>query len=141
MCRRVEVRRRSVSWRVLALCLALLPLEGTLTTVAAAMVSPHAGHCTDHLCSCMKRCPPKRPATRTHGCHGSDQAPAGPFFQSAGCHHEQEIVGPVMTRPHLFVAAVAVDPGFESSGVSTGAAAWPLAGFRPIDLQPPKARA
>jgi hypothetical protein len=134
-------RRRPLLGRLLALFLALLPVHGAAATVAAAASSPFSHACTDHVCSCLKKCPPKKAAKATHGCHGGSDAPANPLFQSAGCHHQEEMTGPVATRPHLIPSPTDVAPDFRSADVAGVSAAPPLAGFLTRDRRPPKTHA
>jgi hypothetical protein len=127
---------------MLALFLALLPVVGSAATVAAEATGFAQGACTDHVCSCLKKCPPKKPAPVHRSCHGGDDGgdgPSNPLFQSAGCHHGDDSVGPVAAIPHLLPVGIEIDPGFASADAVSSGPARPLAGFRHLDLQPPKA--
>jgi hypothetical protein len=128
--------------RLLALLLALMPIEGAAATIVANGVSVAHGACTDHVCSCVKKAAPSAPAGHRK-CHGDD-APAEPtsLLKGFGCNHGDGdgVVSPALTRPHLLPFAVEVDPGFQSADLVGRRPAPPLAGFPHLDRKPPRPR-
>jgi hypothetical protein len=123
--------------RLLALALALLPLQGAATLVTEAP-SDHA-HCSGTVCRCVSHCPPKKKAARP--CHEA-AAPLGALVQSAGCRTGQdEAAAPVSTRPHVTPAPFDLGPAFKSVALAVPAASPALPGFLQIDLPPPRTRA
>jgi hypothetical protein len=126
---------------MVALFLALLPIYGSAATVAATVTAPARGACTDRVCSCHKQCLPKKAPPVHRSCHGGDDGPSNPLFQSAGCHHGDDSFGPVASTPQLLPLEILVAPTQDAADAVNLASAHPCAGFPHLDLQPPKARA
>jgi hypothetical protein len=121
--------------RLLALALALLPLQGSAATLAAGTPDGHS-HCTGDVCRCVSHCPPKKPAARS--CH-EVEGPLGALIQSAPCHGAQdEAAAPVSTRPQVTPAPFDVGPAFRTFTLAASAATAVLPGFLQIDLPPPR---
>lgn len=124
---------RSVLRKVVALLLALLPIEsGAMTIVAIEKAAPF-GPGAEHAC-CRRYCPPKQ---AHHDCHG--EASAGPLFQPAGCHHGEEGASPVAAiRPHLMPDETVVDPGYRAQEQPAVADSTGAPGYLEIVVPPPR---
>lgn len=130
-------RNRGVVRRLLALWLALLPLQGYASVVFAAESGTH-GQCTDHVCACMRHCPPKKAGG--HGCH--EAAPASAFSLEPGrCDHPTDGTVAPSVEPHVVPVAALLGRAFDRAPTVIAAAPRPHTGFLHIDLQPPRARA
>jgi heme A synthase len=120
--------------RLLALALALLPVQGSAATLVAGAPSGHA-HCTGDVCRCVSHCPPKKTAARP--CHEAE-APRGALVQAATCGAQEEAAAPVSTRPQVTPAPFVLGPAFRTFELATSAATGALPGFLQIDLPPPR---
>jgi hypothetical protein len=92
----LSMRRAFLGLALLALLLDPLAL---VARVAAA-----GGHaCSDHLCLCSSRCPPRRTAARDH-CQGASKSAAA---MRAACRHDKTTALPSATVAVLATAASA----------------------------------
>jgi hypothetical protein len=131
--------RRRLLQRVLALAVVSLPVPGS----AFSLIAPPGGaHCGEQVCRCAHHCPMRTPAERAQkakpSCH--EEAPAAAtFWQPGGCGAPpQGTEAPPPVRPH--VAEAAFDLGPADVGAAPIVPLWldPAAGFRTIDLPPPR---
>ena len=121
--------------RLLALALALLPVQGSAATLVAGAPAGHS-HCAGDVCRCVSHCPPKKPAARS--CHEAE-APLGALIQAAPCGGaEEEAAAPVSTRPQMTPAPFDVGPAFATFALAPDTAAGALPGYLHIDLPPPR---
>jgi hypothetical protein len=123
---------RPAIWRrVAALVLLLAPFQGS--AVAWAAQDTHERGCHDHVCACTARhCPPKKPAGHCHGESGGLQLVPG------ACHHPQAAIGPTVLRPHVVPEPAALEPPDAATARLTPRDPSLHAGFREIDLPPPR---
>ena len=122
--------------RLLALALALLPLEGSAATLVAGAPAGHA-HCAGDVCRCVSHCPTKKPAA-PRSCH-EVEAPLGAAIQAASCHGAQDEAGaPVSTRPQVTPEPFDLGPAFRTFALAAVPATGALPGFLQIDLPPPR---
>lgn len=121
--------------RLLALALALLPVEGSAATLVAGAPSGHA-HCSGSVCRCASHCPPKKQAAPS--CH-EREAPLGALMHGARCQGEpDEASAPVSSRPQVTPAPFDVGPAFRASALAVAPETGVRAGFLQIDFPPPR---
>jgi hypothetical protein len=118
------VRKRCIAWAVLAVL--LLPVAG-----AFAGTSSHG--CTDHVCACLKHCPPKR--TSPTPCHGEESAPSDEMYGRCGHPAPALVTTAAFVLPEVEGAPLVLD----IATTEPAPAVLPLAGYQPTLLHPPRA--
>jgi len=134
----VRIRPTSAAHRLLACVLAAIPFLGGFSAVVTA-AEDHATACRDHVCACVRYCPPKR-AAAAGGCHGAGASLPRTTMRPGGCQHEEDVSNVSLTRPHLLPAATTLSRDPVADGAPAAWAAPSLDGFLTIDLPPPRPR-
>jgi hypothetical protein len=120
-----------IARRLVALVLLLAPVQGS----AAVFLRGDAhDRCRGHVCACFQKCATTPSA---HHCHGGDEE-LGRRLRPGRCQHGDDGFVPLATRPHLMPAAAGTDVALATTLLAPACERFPLAGFRTIDLPPPR---
>lgn len=120
--------------RLLALWLALVPVQPAVAAIAPPPPDPAAALCTSHGC-CARPGGLRRPAT-ARSCHGSS---AG--YIVAACAHDPVMAAPAGTAPYLAAAPVAEDVLVALALASSVPAPAVPDAFPGVDPPPPRSSA
>lgn len=120
-------------WCALALVLAAFA-PGSSPLLALTSNAKH--ECTDHVCKCARRCPPKRSAASD--CHGPSEASADCSMRGA-CRHDQAAATPAAAPVYLAPEALTVELIFAAEPLGCPREAPAPVGFSRIDPHPPRA--
>jgi hypothetical protein len=131
-------RLRTWGRRLVAMALVFLPLQGFVSAAFASGDTHKHGTCTDHVCACVRHCPPKKAAA--HSCHES--APVSPLaFEPGRCQHGGTGTAAPVVAPHIVPATVETGAAFVTAPAVVARPSEPRRGFLHVDRKPPRDRA